>query len=54
MERKIPFEPMYIIMNLCLSWQWTPIDPDLPSTLPAEMLVDYVRVYQEVGEGVER
>ena len=43
-ERKIPREPMYIILNLALSYQWTPISPLLPDQLPAELLIDYIRV----------
>jgi hypothetical protein len=48
-ERKIPREPMYIILNLALSYQWTPISSSLSSQLPAELLVDYIRVYQPIG-----
>ncbi|KAJ7741112.1 beta-glucan synthesis-associated [Mycena metata] len=48
-QRLIPVEPMSIIMNLGISHNWGNIDL---STLvfPAEMLIDYVRVYQRDGE----
>ena len=36
-----------------LSYQWAYIDPNIKDALPAEMLVDYVRVYQQVGASVE-
>jgi len=44
-QRLIPEEPMSIVLNLGISPNWQRIDL---STLifPAEMLVDYVRVYQ--------
>lgn len=48
-ERTIPYEPMYIIMNLAASNQWTWIDPALPATFPVDMVIDYVRVYQTAG-----
>ncbi|KAG8807456.1 hypothetical protein FRC18_005555, partial [Serendipita sp. 400] len=42
--RPIPREPMYVLINLGLSDGFSPIDADL--TYPAEMHVDYIRVYQ--------
>ncbi|KAG6898818.1 hypothetical protein C0993_003928, partial [Termitomyces sp. T159_Od127] len=47
-QRLIPVEPMSIVLNLGISPNWQTIDP---STLlfPAEMLIDYVRVYQRKG-----
>ncbi|KDQ22034.1 glycoside hydrolase family 16 protein, partial [Pleurotus ostreatus PC15] len=47
-QRLIPEEPMSIVLNLGISPNWQTIDF---STLifPAEMLVDYVRVYQRKG-----
>lgn len=42
----------YIIINVGLSYQWAYIDPNIKDALPAEMLVDYVRVYQQVGASV--
>ncbi|KAJ7094453.1 beta-glucan synthesis-associated [Mycena belliarum] len=48
-QRLIPVEPMSIILNLGMSMNWQTID--LASMVfPAEMLVDYVRVYQRDGE----
>ncbi|KAJ7094452.1 beta-glucan synthesis-associated [Mycena belliarum] len=48
-QRLISVEPMSIVFNLGISHNWGTIDL---STLvfPAEMLVDYVRVYQRDGE----
>ncbi|KAG5728844.1 hypothetical protein E4T56_gene17829, partial [Termitomyces sp. T112] len=48
-QRLIPVEPMSIVLNLGISPNWQTIDL---STLlfPAEMLVDYVRVYQRRGQ----
>ena len=43
-----PFPPLrYLILNVALSYAWSQLHPDLP--LPAEMLVDYVRVWQRPG-----
>ncbi|KAF7352482.1 hypothetical protein MVEN_01213100 [Mycena venus] len=51
-QRLIPVEPMSIVLNLGISNNWQNID--LTSMVfPAEMLVDYVRVYQRDG-GDER
>ncbi|KAJ7087387.1 beta-glucan synthesis-associated [Mycena crocata] len=48
-QRLIPVEPMSIVLNLGISNNWQKID--LTSMVfPAEMLVDYVRVYQRDGE----
>ncbi|KAF8213898.1 beta-glucan synthesis-associated [Mycena galopus ATCC 62051] len=48
-QRLIPVEPMSIILNLGISNNWQ--TPDLTTMVfPAEMLVDYVRVYQRDGE----
>ncbi|KAJ7181361.1 beta-glucan synthesis-associated [Mycena crocata] len=48
-QRLIPVEPMSIVLNLGLSANWQTI---LTETMmfPAEMLIDYVRVYQRDGE----
>ncbi|KAL1946515.1 hypothetical protein VTO73DRAFT_14619 [Trametes versicolor] len=44
-ERPVPPEPMYIIMNLGMSYNFGEIDLDhLP--FPVHMRVDYIRVYQ--------
>ncbi|KAJ7068600.1 beta-glucan synthesis-associated [Mycena amicta] len=48
-QRLIPVEPMSIVLNLGISKNWQ--TPDLTTMVfPAEMLVDYVRVYQRDGE----
>ncbi|KAF7977403.1 hypothetical protein HWV62_4035 [Athelia sp. TMB] len=47
--RLIPEEPMSIILNLGISPNWQKIDLDTME-FPAEMLVDYVRVYQRKGQ----
>ncbi|KAF7301973.1 hypothetical protein MIND_00763400 [Mycena indigotica] len=48
-QRLIPVEPMSIILNLGISKNWE--TPDLSTMVfPAEMLIDYVRVYQRDGE----
>ncbi|KAJ7686092.1 beta-glucan synthesis-associated [Mycena rosella] len=48
-QRLIPVEPMSIVLNLGISNNWQQID--LTSMVfPAEMVVDYVRVYQRDGE----
>ncbi|KAJ7229413.1 beta-glucan synthesis-associated protein-domain-containing protein [Mycena haematopus] len=48
-QRLIPVEPMSIILNLGISNNWQTIDLTT-MIFPAEMLVDYVRVYQRDGE----
>ncbi|KAJ7752819.1 beta-glucan synthesis-associated [Mycena maculata] len=48
-QRLIPVEPMSIILNLGISHNWQTINLD-SMVFPAEMLVDYVRVYQRDGE----
>lgn len=47
-QRLIPEEPMSIILNLGISQNWQTIDLTTME-FPAEMLVDYVRVYQRKG-----
>ncbi|TFY82379.1 hypothetical protein EWM64_g1637 [Hericium alpestre] len=44
-QRLIPEEPMSIVFNLGISTNWQKIDLSTME-FPAEMLVDYVRVYQ--------
>lgn len=47
-QRPIPYEPMYLLINLGLSENFGVIDYDgLESLWPVHMLVDYVRVYQD-------
>ncbi|KAJ7129340.1 beta-glucan synthesis-associated protein-domain-containing protein [Mycena epipterygia] len=48
-QRLIPVEPMSLILNLGISHNWQQIDLTT-MVFPAEMLVDYVRVYQRDGE----
>ncbi|KAH8113341.1 beta-glucan synthesis-associated [Phellopilus nigrolimitatus] len=46
--RPVSQEPMYIIMNFGMSFNFAQVDlADLP--FPATMLIDYVRVYQKSG-----
>ncbi|CAE6504732.1 unnamed protein product [Rhizoctonia solani] len=47
--RPIPVEPMYVILNLGMSYNFGPIDLE-HLVFPAYMLVDYVRVYQPSGK----
>jgi len=47
-QRLIPEEPMSIVFNLGMSPNWQTIDLTT-MTFPAEMLIDYVRVYQREG-----
>ncbi|CED82818.1 Concanavalin A-like lectin/glucanase, subgroup [Phaffia rhodozyma] len=47
-NRPIPYEPMYIIFNLAMSYNFGPIDMEgLESMWPVKMNIDYVRVYQD-------
>jgi beta-glucanase (GH16 family) len=39
--------PFFILLNLAVGGEW-PGDPDDSTPLPATLLVDYVRVYQDV------
>lgn len=48
-QRLVPEEPMSIVLNLGISSNWQTIDLTTME-FPAEMLVDYVRVYQRSGE----
>ncbi|SPO25035.1 probable KRE6 - glucan synthase subunit [Ustilago trichophora] len=48
-QRPIPYEPMYILLNLGISASFTTVDWR-HLTWPASMLVDYVRVWQVEGE----
>lgn len=38
-------KPFFVILNLAVGGDW-PGDPDSSTVFPADMLVDYVRVYQ--------
>ena len=50
-----PFDrPFYLIMNLAVGGQF-PGDPNAATPFPAEMVIDYVRVYRQAGrEGSDR
>jgi len=48
-QRLISVEPMSIILNLGISPNWQTIDLST-MVFPAEMRVDYVRVYQRTGQ----
>ena len=41
----VPNEPMYLILNLAVGGNW-PGNPDESTRFPAELTVDYVRVWQ--------
>jgi beta-glucanase (GH16 family) len=43
----IPHEPMYILINLAVGGKW-PGSPDSSTGLPADLLVDYVRVWRRI------
>jgi beta-glucanase (GH16 family) len=43
-------EKMYLLLNLAVGGYW-PGDPDATTAFPAEMLIDYVRVYQRTDDG---
>jgi len=47
-QRLISEEPMSIVFNVGMSPNWQTIDLTT-MTFPAEMLIDYVRVYQRKG-----
>jgi beta-glucanase (GH16 family) len=38
--------PKFVILNLAVGGNW-PGNPDLTSTFPQRMVVDYVRVYEK-------
>lgn len=47
-QRPVPYEPMYLIVNLGISENFGEIDYDgLEDLWPVHMLVDYIRVYQD-------
>ena len=41
-------QPKFLLLNLAVGGNW-PGDPDVSSTFPQKMLVDYVRVYEKLG-----
>jgi beta-glucanase (GH16 family) len=46
------FGPMYVLLNLAVGGQWDG-SPDAQTPFPAEMQVDYVRVYALTGTAVK-
>ncbi|KAF2114680.1 beta-glucan synthesis-associated protein-domain-containing protein [Lophiotrema nucula] len=49
-QRKIPEEPMAIIVNFGMSNSFAPVNlTGITSTLPATMRIDYIRIYQDEG-----
>jgi len=51
-DRPIPQEPMYLLMNLALANDFSPVpthDAEFRAGFPYEMIVDYVRFYQHAG-----
>jgi beta-glucanase (GH16 family) len=46
-QRVIPLEPLAIIMNLGMAWNFAPIDDDIQKHTPAYMRFDYIRIYQD-------
>ncbi|CCO34833.1 putative beta-glucan synthesis-associated protein C23H3,11c [Rhizoctonia solani AG-1 IB] len=48
-QRPVPEEPMYILANLGMSYNFGPIDFE-HLVFPAYMLVDYIRVYQPADQ----
>ena len=46
--------PMYIILNLAVggAWPGNPVAPGASGALLGDMQIDYVRAYQDVGQGV--
>jgi len=48
-QRLVAEEPMAIILNLGMSANWQDIDRSTME-FPAEMLIEYVRVYQRKGQ----
>ncbi len=44
-------EPFFIILNLAIGGNW-PGSPDANTIFPAEVLVDYVRVYQQTPQSI--
>jgi beta-glucanase (GH16 family) len=47
--KHIPNEPMYLIINLAVGGKW-PGPPDASTRWPADMLVEYVRVWRRIDQ----
>ncbi|KAL5003473.1 beta-glucan synthesis-associated protein-domain-containing protein [Aspergillus recurvatus] len=46
-QRVIPLEPLAVVMNLGMAWNFAPIDDNIQKHTPAYMRFDYVRIYQD-------
>ncbi|KAL4742356.1 beta-glucan synthesis-associated protein-domain-containing protein [Aspergillus similis] len=46
-QRVIPLEPLALVMNLGMAWNFAPIDDDIEKHMPAYMRFDYIRIYQD-------
>ncbi|RAH41939.1 SKN1/KRE6 family beta-glucan synthesis-associated protein [Aspergillus brunneoviolaceus CBS 621.78] len=46
-QRLIPVEPLSIVMNLGMAWNFAPINESIKSYLPGYMRFDYIRIYQD-------
>ncbi|KKK24335.1 putative beta-1,6 glucan synthetase (Kre6) [Aspergillus rambellii] len=46
-QRVIPMEPMSIVMNLGMAWNFAPINKRIEEYMPAYMRFDYIRIYQD-------
>jgi beta-glucanase (GH16 family) len=49
-QRVIPVEPLAIVMNLGMAWNFAPIQPGIENHMPAFMRFDYIRIYQDPDE----
>ncbi|RDW90445.1 SKN1/KRE6 family beta-glucan synthesis-associated protein [Aspergillus mulundensis] len=49
-QRVIPLEPLAVVMNLGMAWNFAPIDDDIKKQIPAYMRFDYIRIYQDPDE----
>ncbi|TYR94314.1 glycoside hydrolase family 16 protein [Rossellomorea vietnamensis] len=47
-EKFSPDSPLYLYLNTAVGGNW-PGDPDPEETFPKEMMIDYVRVYQQTN-----
>jgi beta-glucanase (GH16 family) len=53
-NQRAPFDTSFhMLLNLAVGGNW-PGSPDGSTVFPAEMLVDYVRVYQDVPQSTGR
>ncbi|KAI9368592.1 beta-glucan synthesis-associated protein-domain-containing protein [Aspergillus egyptiacus] len=49
-QRVIPLEPLAMVMNLGMAWNFAGIDDDITSYMPAYLRFDYIRIYQDPDE----